>query len=407
MKTLTIYLSYWSIRLFFIFLTLFLVVGSYFYTVPMISYGKYELTNPLYSEVKNMPTWFYDIIYFIYVFCIAIFIIFFMILYYNLNKRKKEKIDSQYIQFFISNLFNYIFSNEELTEEEKSIKLKVFKKELKNDHAKQLFINTLRRVHAQTTGIVRTKTDYLFKIINYDYLIRAYLHSPYLEHKLFALKVISDFRITKYNSYIIRIIKKNRDVLRSESLITLLNLDMDENLLFLVDLKIRLTMWDFNIILKTVKQLNKLNIAYSGLINSEIPEISALGISLARINKRVEFKDDIKLKIWNPNQLVNEEAFSALISFSTHKADYDFLIEKFEHASKHTQLKIIKALAYSPKTIELIKFLSWVVENRHFTQKVEAIRLLLDLDLSIISEYKHSDNYSIKQSCLQVLDFNI
>lgn len=407
MKTLIIHFRYWSIRLFFFLLILFLALGSYFYSVPTIQSGNYELTNPLYSEVKDMPAWLYSVDYFIYIFCIAIVLIFGMIIYYNLNKRKKEKIDARYIQFFVNNIFRYLYTTEEFTDAEKKQKLRAFKKELRNDHAKQLFINTLRRIHTQTTGIVREKTERLFTVIKYDYLIRAYLHSPYLEHKLFALKVISDFQLRNYTKHIKKLLKRDNNVLRSESLITLMNLDLDDSLYFLVDLKIKISMWDFNIITKTVKQLNKQNIAYLALIKSEIPELSALGISLARINKKSSLKEEIRPKIGNLNELVNEEAFSAFITFSKLKEDYEFLMEKFEYASGKTQLEIIKTLAFAPDKAKAIKFLNWVVENKHTTYKVEAIRLLLDLDLSLISEYRRSENYSIKQSCLQVLDINI
>jgi HEAT repeat protein len=128
---------------------------------------------------------------------------------------------------------------------------------------------------------------------------------------------------------------------------------------------------------------------------------------LARINKRKDFKMEIKNKIGNENEIVNEEAFRAYLSFVDEKADLDFLMSKYDLANDSVRKLIIKALAKYPDKAKTIEFLDKIVQKKPFTQKIEAIRLLLDLDISAVSRYKDAENPQIRQSYLQVLDINL
>ncbi|HEY6913989.1 MAG TPA: hypothetical protein VI413_04875 [Paludibacter sp.] len=407
MKTLVIYTRYWVLRVFYISIVIFILFGSYYYANPELIIGNYIIHNPLYSNLDNIPAWLYAVDYFIFLFAIGIIIIFCWILYYNTNKRHKEKTDKQYIHLFVSNLFGYLFMVEKFTEKEKKAKLKVLKRALRDDHARRLFINTLRQIHKQTIGPVSEKTLKLMRAVKYDSLVRSYLNSPYLRHKIFALKVISDFNLEGHEKHILRLAKRKNNVLRSEAIVTLLNLKVYEDLKFIDNLKTTLTLWDINIIVKTVLELNIKNIDYKSLIISEYPNVSILGIMLARFNKQYIFKNVILTKIGNSDNLLNEEAFLALTALAESKDDYKFLIDNFDVATEKAQLEIIQTVANSTEEAEAIKFLNWVVENKHYKQKVEALTLLLDLDLESITRFKKSENKQIQKSCLQVLDFNI
>lgn len=407
MKIFLIYLRYWTIRISYLLLALFLILGEYFYTVPQIKIGNYILSNPYFSNTKNISTWLYAVDYFIFIFTVAIIIIAVLILYYNINKRRKEKADKQFLNLFVKELFAYLFMVEEFTDEEKKKKIKVLKKALNTDHSKRLFINTLVDVHSQTKGIVNKKTFRLLKAVKFDYLIYAYLHSPHFKHKLFALKVISEFNLEGYDKYILKLTKRKNSILHAQAIITLLKLKVYGNLLFLTDLKLKLTLWDINLIVKTIQDLNQKDINYTVLIQSAVPEISALGLILARLHKRTELKSEVILRIGSTSKLVNEEAFLTLIAFSSHQSDFDYLIEKFSIATHKAQLMIIQSLSMSSDNVKTIQFLNWIVENKHFTHKTEAIKQLLELDLSSIRRFKQSEDKLIRQSCLQVLDINL
>lgn len=409
MKTFEIYFRYWLLRIIYITLGLLILFGSYFFSVPQVYIGNNELINPIYNYISDTSTWLYCVDYFIFIFLISILLILIWIIYYNLKKNIKGRTNKIFLDSFISKLFYYIFFVDEFTNDEEQIKIAALKKELNNDHSKRLFMNTLKNIHSQTTGKVHEKAAQIMIAVDFNKLIFAYLHSPYFKHKLFALNIISSFQLEGYDKYILKLTKSKNNILHTEAIVSLLKLKVYENLHFLVDFNMKLTQWDINIIIKTVQTLNLTHIDYYLLIKSEVSEISALGIMLARINKCYEYKALIKQNIGNSNKLINDEAFMAYISFSINQEDYDFLIDNFEEASLKAKQKIIKSLVNSDNTSKIIIFLNWVVENKHFTLKVEAIRLLLvmELEFNLIASYKKSKNLSIRSSCLQVLDINL
>jgi len=382
--------------------------GSYLFGQQQISFGSIQLLNPFYDEIKILPAWLFVVEYFILIFIISIFLIFTLIFYYHLEKNRKRKIQKKVTILFENKIVNYFFSMEEFTETQEIEELKALKRKLKTDHAKRLFLYSLRKVHSQTLGIVREKTTYLLKAVEYDSFIRAYLYSPKIRHKLFALKIISEFQLEGYEKYIIKLTKRNVNVLHSEALVTLVKLNANNNLLFLIENNIKLTLWDINVIIKALEQHKTHSMYYYYiLIQSENPEVSALGIILARLHNRKDLKMDVREKIANSNALVNEEAFLAYVSFAELQEDFDFLIKDFELASPDAQIKIINAMNYCPDKIIAYKFLNWIVENKALIQKIAALQLLLNLDMDALSKFKQSENPLIRQSCLQVLDLNI
>lgn len=407
MKTISKHLKYWSIRLFFFILIASIAFGSYFYRVPQLIIGKFTLINPLYSETENIPNWLYDVDYFTFIFIVSFVLILLMTIYYNFKKSRAEKADNQYEEIFLNQIILFLYPIEEYTEKQKKHQLKEIKSQLHTDHLKELFINLLRRIHSQTTGQVRESSEYLMKELKYKYFIDAYLYSPFFNNKLFALKVIADFQLNGYERYILKLTKKKNEVLHSEAIITLLKLKIYDNLLFLVDLNMKLTVWDINLIVKTVQELKIVNIDYNKLISSEIPQISTLGIMLARLNSRSEFKNLIKNKIGDSSSLINEEACISFSYFANNQSDYNFIIDNFKVATEKGQLYFINKIGTIPDKESAIAFLDLVVENQNFTQKIIAIGLLLNLDFNVIAKYKLSENNITRQSYYQALDINI
>ena len=407
MKTFNIYLRYWFIRLLYLLLFAVMIFGAYFYTLPQIIIGNYTLVNSMYSNVEHLPNWLYDVDYFIFIFAVATIILLVLIIFYNDKKRRKVKADKRFLTKFVPELFKYLFSENEWSGEEKKRRMKALKKELRSEHTKRLFIFTINDIHAQTVGLVKSKTDNILKLTKLEYLIKAYLHSPYIRQKLFALKIISEFGLEGYDKYILKLTKQRNNVLHAEALVTLLRTNVYNNLQFLVDLDLKLTLWDVNLIVKTVEELNIRNINYKSIINSSVPEVSVLGLILTRLHNRQELKNEVQLKIGYSNELVNEEAFLTFITFADNSSDFEFLMDKFSGAPKKAQILIIQSISKYENTEKTIQFLNRVVLNFPFTHKIEAIRQLLELDVNVVLEYKKSDDLLIRQSCLQVLDINL
>ena len=407
MKTVAKYLAYILKRLFLLILMTIILIAGIFYRFPGVEIFGVKIINHFYIEIEAIPVWLYYVIYAIIIFIISIILIFFMILILNSYKDQNDKIDARFVDSMIKKIFRYLYPIEEFTDKQKKYELREIRKDLFNNHSKELFINTLRQIHAQTKGAINDKTTFLMNEINYKYFIYAYLHSPRIGDRLFALKVIGDFQLEGYEKFILKLTDKKNEILHSEAIVTLLKLKIYDSLLFLLNINMKLSVWDINMIIKSVLELKIENIDYATLINSEIPEISTLGIMLARIKNRKEFKDDIKLKINDKNILVTEEACIAFAYFSDNEEDYDLLIEKFKSATEKSQFAIIQKIAKIDDSAKSSDFLNYVVENQHFTQKIEAIKLLLDIDINSVTKFRQSDNLSIKQSVYQVLDINV
>jgi hypothetical protein len=406
MKLVAIYLHFIFIRLFYFLVVVALVFGAYFYTVPKIEVFSIEIVNPFYDRVAQIANWLYIFDYFIFIFIVATVIIFIMTVMYNQKNKKKDREEKRFKEDYILKIYSYIYKVDSFTIDEKVLKLKMLKKLLKSDHLKIIYMETLINIHAQTLGVVREKSIQMFHAVEYNYLVRAYLYSPYIYHKLFALKVIAEFKLDGYDEYLLKLSTRGDGILHSEAIATLLQLDVFSDLLFLLDPKTILTQWDVNYIVKIVQEKGNKDLNYRLLINSTIPEVSAIGLMLVRLNKKVELKPSIVSKIGNSNEIVNEEAFFAFISFADSEQDYQFLMAKYDLATTRSKLQLLPVIAESDDKARLIDFLKRVVVSEHYVVKVEALKQLLELDIDVIMQYKSSADLMIRQSCLQVLDIN-
>jgi hypothetical protein len=252
-------------------------------------------------------------------------------------------------------------------------------------------------------GEIKERNFNLLKALQYTNFLRAYLQSPYLRHKLFALRIISDFHLQGYEGYIYKLTKKNNKILNSEALVTLVKLYIYDDHLFLVDFHKKLSVWDVNMIINKVQQQRNNNFNHLKLVNSEIPEISVVGIILSRLDKQIQLKKEIKKKIESPVNLVSEQAFLTYISFASCEEDFEYLTYRFEAASDIAKLQIIKAIALFKNKRQKTKFLNWVVENKPTLFKIEAIRILLNIDFHFYNtKYKNTADTSIKNAILHV-----
>jgi hypothetical protein len=408
MKTLDILFRYLAIRISYVMLTVIILTGAYLYSIPHFSIGSFTLVNEFYHNVNYMPLWLYVVDYFIFLFILSIVIIIGWTVKYSLGKNRNNRSDKQFDKIFLPKLFDYLFQADNLSEKENHEQLKNLKNLLRNDHLRRSLINTLRTIYAQTQGVVNERIKKILDLIDYDYLIKAYLDSPYVKDKMFALKAIAVFRLAGYENKIIKLANNKNFILRSEAIITMMHLRKDNKpLLFIFHEKYDPTLWDFNVIVKTVKELEIRQIDYKELIESENPIIAALGITLAKINDQFVFKALIQRKVDSQNKIVSDDAFLFLIKFAETNDDFKFLMDNYVYANENIQLEIINCLINSEDFGQNIRFLKWIVENRPIRQKVAALYVLLEIDINSLLEYKSSKDESIRKSCLQTLDINL
>lgn len=382
------------------------VLGSYFFHAHHFVWGVFNADH-YYSKIEDLPIWLYVVEYLIFVFFAVSVLLLMLTILYIRNKRLEAAIESKYNDHFATLLGKYLYVDLELIDDEQRQEMRTLNVELKNTYAKRIFINTLRKIRTQTVGAVRERTQVIYDYFQFDLFIRAYLFSPHLSKKIFALKVIADFQVKGYEDYIVKLVKKNNDVLHSEALVTLLKLDEFDYLMLLDHSKMKLTLWDINIIIKTIQELDSVTINYAQLIKSEKAEVVALGMILARLWKRIELKSDIVQLIGNDNEQINEEAFFACISFIATEADYDFLIRNFDKAPEKSKVLIVRSMALRPNKVLAIDFLEKIIDNHSFILQLEVVQILFELDINAVMRLKRSENKVINDICHQVLDFNL
>lgn len=408
MKILKFYLQYWSLRLFYTTFILLIFYGSYCYTVQKIPIGSYMFINPFYHVHMNLPSWTNYLEYFIFIFVISSIVMFIHTNYYAFVKENKEKMRNRYLDFYFNSLISDLFRENKTNDTVLKINSLQYEKYSKKNFYRELITNTLIQIHSQTIGKARQDTELIMQSLHYDNWIHTYLRSPYYKHKKIALDAISEFKLEGYDNYIIKLAKQsNKKLLRTNALIALTRLDVYNNLILLIEMNVKITIWDVNVIINNIEQDNNQNIPYTELIHAKNEGMQILGIMLARINHKIELKQAILEKINDSNSLIMEEAVIAFASFAEDKNDFDFLIDQYKETTEKAKDVIIKTINSDPDKDQTADFLQWIAENEPMQNKLSALISLLSIDISRISKLKRSDDPLVKTACEQILDINV
>lgn len=213
MKILKLYLQYWLVKSFYIISFLLIFYGSYWYTtVQHFFIGNREFTNPFYHLHENLPFWINYLEYFIFVFTFSTILMIILTKIYSSNKKRKEKINEKFLKIYYKTVISDLFKENKDTELEETDNVYKYrhKRFAKSDLYKELIINTFIHVHYQTIGKIRLKTESMMNDLHYEKLIRSYLYSPFYKQKKLALNTISEFKITGYEKYLIKLAKQKK-----------------------------------------------------------------------------------------------------------------------------------------------------------------------------------------------------
>lgn len=409
MRIISIYLRFFFERLLTFIGLIVILVGGYVFKVNHISFGLLNFICRIFHEDEKKEYWMYQIEYLIFVFVIAFVVTMVLISFYKDHKNRRRKTRKKYIGLFVKSFFSYLYAETALMQIKKKEFLYKLWKGLGNEYARRLYINLLRQIYLETEGEVHDRSIQLFNGLEYDSFIKAYFLSPFLRNNLFALKTVRNFRIEGYEKYIIDLLHRKDKLTRSAALTTLVQFEKYNDLLFLVENQIEISNWQINLIIKSLPISSKDKIQYKVLIASNLTSLSTLGIILANLNGKKEFKKDIKTKIVLDKFMgySNEEAVSAITSFASDSTDFEFLIGVFGSATEMVQIQILKVLSKCPDKSMAIFFLEQVVENHSYPLKIAAVQSLFDLDMLTLLKFKKSNNPVIRQSCNQVLDLNM
>ncbi|HET9570856.1 MAG TPA: hypothetical protein VFP20_05565 [Bacteroidales bacterium] len=356
----------------------------------------------------NNESRFADVLVFtILLFILTGLLLLILLLIYTFQKSKRERINLNYSTYLIEILFKYLFTETIFNAEQKDSISKEFKKNLRDDRETILVIDTLRCVHEQTKGVIRMKTARIFEILDFNSFIRSCLHAPKLNYKLFALMVISEFKIEIDLDYILKLMDHRSEAIRSAAVACLAHFESHADLLFLTQSKMALSNWDINVLVQTVEEEHLNHVAYEALICCGIPDVMVLGIILSRLNMQIGLRGYIREKIDSPYPDVAEEATLTLISFSVFASDFSYLIEHYPTLTDKAKLAIVACMDSCSNKGLSIPFLEKIIYSEPLNLKIEALRCLLKIDLDHFAEFNRSKAPNIQKACLEVLDFNL
>jgi len=369
--------------------------------------GDTFVANPFYHFTKSINDKNYLIGYFELVFLINIVLLLLLLLYARIYKKPYREDSFSNNHPIEDKVMSLLFIPHALSEEE----WQTFIDELTllaPDRPRQVgLISILLKIHHQTKGIIREKCEELIKRLEIEDYIRKYLGSPYLQDKIFGLRIVAEFRYSHYEPYILKWINNRNSILRSETIIALLRLNPDNGLWFLTDYKYHLSLWDMNVILRTTDYYEIFTLNYGELIQSSNPRISALGILLANKHRKIEFRDMIRKKLGSKDIWLNEQAYSAFITMMTSEKDFLTLAEKFDNQSEKVKRLITKSFVECPDMIFAKYFLARVIENESVMLKVEAMKQLAVLDLNMVNSYLHAEDLLVRKAHAEISDLNL
>lgn len=400
------YAAVWVRRIFYGMLVFLIVLGGYWYVHPRTVIGDFVFVNPFFQPMRTyFPGWLPVVDYLIDLFIVTSIAILFLVLFFVKRENKAKNIEKQYVDKIVPLFFSCLYQDDAYSSEGHGAVIKTLRKLLNNEMSKHLFLTLIFQVHAQTTGAVNEKTASLFRELRCKEWLYWNLHSPVKLRQLLAMKVIAEFHLIEYSKDVRLLLKRKNYIVRSEAIETLLKLHINETLLLLTGLKFALDPWNINMIIKIAIESREQDLEYGLLIRQDVADISALGITLARLNRRKELKSAIRPKLDVDSVLVRDEAVLAWIDFIESRSDYVLLIERFEVVSEKVQKKILKSLISCSDRTLAIDFLKLVVETKPVSLKVVALICLLDLDLNVVQTYENSKDGLIRESYLQVVSF--
>jgi len=369
---------------------------------PYLDFNIYGTENPFYSYFSQLSVFIYTVNIAI-IFGISTSLLEYVLAYFDSTAKFAIKKRKVFIHKRINEtLFDHLAAENNLESNKKYIEK--INKMFVTDYPKLVFINRLRRIMTLSTTQVSENCILLFKLMQPESLIKTYAKSPYKRHKLFALKIIADFRMELMGKDVIRLMKKEDAEISSEAIFAYIRICPNTNLKFLISRNKQISRLDFyNIIQLTA---NYRNIDCKSLISSELTTISALGLRLAAIHEEITLKHEIVRRIDHQDDLVRIEAQNAFISLLDEK-DLYILIERFEIFNNCYQLRIIKILGEFFNIQIARNFLETIIETKDNNLKLLAMKFVMRNDIMAISKYRNHPDTNIRNVYKQLTDFNL
>ena len=359
-----------------------------------------KIPNPFYDFISSQSRFFYVIIIFIiFGFVSTITEIVLTIVNSRLQDKRKDKRHEIHVDIN-SKIFKHLYDTQDIDSDIYFVQ--DHKRKYTSDYPQLVFINRLRRISLLTKGTVNARCIRIFHLLNAEELLNTYLKSPYLRHKLLAIRIIGDFKLKIFIPELKKLILNKKEIISSEAMYAYVKTDIKTDFEFLIARNRPISKLDFNYFVEIAENYEQ--IKYKLLITCPIPSVSALGLRFAGMHKINTVKAEIFKRINHHDAFVSHEAQSAYLEM-VEEYDAVILLNWFDIFNKENQLKIIKLLAEYTENPVVLSMFSNLIDQSDYDIKKEALSALLENNIQATLKYRNHSNEMIQRAYSELTDF--
>jgi hypothetical protein len=354
-------------------------------------------------QLSDLEPWLYIIHVLLVIFFILIIIEVFNIFFYSWYKNSSEKQKERVYLRMQGEIFAF------LKGEINDINLnKVFGVIASLCFAEKkyiFFIDGLRELVNLTSGLIHERCLSAFVVTQMKRLVWTYMYSPYSKHRSFAIRTIGDFKLKDKEAYVKKYLNSKNTVYRTEALEAYLKLSNNCDLKFLTDHKIKLNQWEYNIVLKYA--LSYKGVDFESLFSSDIPELQLLALKLVQLNNLNIYKPQVVSLFYSKNETVKEKAYVTFVQFIDNETEVNSVIYNYYTFSASTKAAILDLIVDLRYSNPVVLFLDWLINSGTLNERVKALNVLLENDMSAFLKYKTYNDPMIRVAYAQVTDLNL
>lgn len=400
MRLTKIYIRFFLRRIALLLYLLFFVLLYFIMDVESYKVFGSQLTNPFYDFLSTQTQFFYIIIIFIvFSFTTTITEIVLSVVFSKLQEERKNN-TSKIHEEINSRIFKHLYDTQDIDAD--IFYIQEHKRQYTSDYPQLVFINRLRRISLLTKGSVNARCIRLFHLLNAEDLINTYLKSPYMRHKLLAIRIVGDFRLKIFLPQLKKLIHHKKLIIASEAMYAYVKTETKTDFYFLIERNKPISKLDMLNFIQIAQ--NYEHIDYKALITSSISSVSALGLHFASVHSIIAVKSEVFKRINHNDSLVSHEAQSAYLEM-IEEYDAAILLNRFDAFNHDNQIKIIKMLSEYLQNPMVLNLFSSIIENYEYDIKREALNVLIQNNISASLKYRNHPNFMVQNVYSELTEF--
>jgi len=422
-------IRYLGIRISTIIPILFVLFATYLFFNSSVTIFNFNIRNSVYLYIENLEWWLQIIIY-ITVLSFTVSILLIILSFFFLKKREIfESSKNIYEVLFTKNLINHIYS-ESLNKAKKVNNASFFRVMINNKLAKEVFFSSIIRFQLLISNNLSAKLNTLIEDSGLARSYKHFLYSYSKSDRIIAIKIISyinsnahiesitlylnstynaqvESKFKKYKKVIYKYMNSNNITLSNEATTALIKLSKAKDLAHILSKRKHISRLGINTIIAAVEEVNKNDIDFNEILRSENTRVVAVGILLVMHYDKIKYKSIIREILERKEVLLHEIAWEAFTYFSDSDEDFDFMTSKFKEETSHNKMSIVNSLHKFINNKKLTTFLDDVINNEDVELKVSALKILFEVNISVLLTYKNSTDKKVVDAYKEVTDITI